>query len=95
MEIRLLVQGDRACFKRIEFAEDLGTLGFDLFDRCRPVLGLGQGGGKRQRQQGQQVAEAGHVGFLSGAVSKGSMARARLAWDNSPRWLLIRRPSAR
>ncbi|MNG17649.1 hypothetical protein D3C84_1016490 [compost metagenome] len=87
----------------IELADDFRTFGFDLFDRFGQFFGSLH---RRQVQQGgtqgqcQQVAEAGHGGFLEEVadvagleVSKLSRARARLASDNSPRWLPSKRPS--
>ncbi|MNT74785.1 hypothetical protein D3C72_2136320 [compost metagenome] len=92
--------------RRVEGTDDFCALGFDLLDRCRQFFGLEQRGlrqcGGDGDGQGQQVAEAGHGVFLvaewgvvdESGVSKFSRARARLASDNSPRWLPSRRPSA-
>ncbi|MNK65350.1 hypothetical protein D3C87_846430 [compost metagenome] len=92
----------------VELADDFRAFGFDLLDRRGQFFSslhrrqVQQGGAQSQRQQ---VAEAGHGSFLAevaGAVAgfefgvgvaKFSSARARLALDSSPRWLVSSRPS--
>ncbi len=82
----------------VELADDFRALGLDFLDRIGQLFGLHRWQVQQgsTEAQGQQVAEAGHGSFLeevTGTVSKFSSARARLASDNSPRWLPSRRPS--